>query len=77
MAQIIKDGLLVCDDCVQAIANDEYSGMNDAEEARVRAGLDTLGGYGVIGDEYGFSHRACDCCGALAGNRHECAVLGE
>ncbi len=77
---IIADGLLACTDCTIAIANDDYSGMDDATEARVKAGIARLqkviGQYLVIGDEVGFTHRGCDCChDGLAGDKHEFAVL--
>jgi hypothetical protein len=79
MAHVIEDSILVCDSCACAIANDDYSGMDDAEESSVRAGLARLNqrGYAVLGDEYGFTWRACECCGGLAGNRHTVALLGD
>lgn len=66
-----------CDDCVQAIANDDYSGMSDEVEAQVRAGLEHIGKWLVIGEETGFDWRACAVCGGLAGNRHEVGYLEE
>ena len=85
MAHLIADDLLVCTDCTMAIANDDYTGLDyhygpaesERREAEIRAGIASMGGYPVIGDEYGFSWRPCDCCGTeLGGDRHECAVLG-
>ena len=64
-----------CDDCVQAIANDDYTGMDDAREQEVRAGLERIGEYLIVGDEYGFSWRRCDVCDGLAGNRHDIGYL--
>lgn len=78
MAQVIQDGLLACD-CTIAIANDDYSGMDDEIEARVKAGLDRIAkiGYPVIGDEAGFTHQGCDCCyDGLGGDKHTFSILG-
>lgn len=58
-----------CDDCAVAIANDDYSGMDDAQEAATRAGLKREG-WVVVGDEAGFMHSRCDICNGLPGNRH-------
>jgi hypothetical protein len=86
MAQVIADGLLICADCLQAIANDDYTGLDyhyspeeaDEREARIRAGIAGLGGYAVAGEEYGFSWQGCDCCGSdLGGDKWTCSVLGE
>ena len=79
MAQVVKDGSLACADCTIAIANADYSGMGDETEKRVRAGIEELSkrGYPVIGDEYGFTGRGCDCClDGLAGDKHEFILLG-
>lgn len=72
----------VCDDCVQAIANDDYTGIdylavpgNEAEiaarHAEVRAGIENFDLSGSLLDETNeFSRGACDCCGTeLAGRR--------
>ena len=64
-----------CDDCTIAIANDDYTGMDDATEALVRDGIKRIGKYLIVGDEQGFSHRSCDVCGQLPGNRHEVGYL--
>lgn len=64
-----------CGNCVIAIANDDYSGMSDAEETETRAGLERIGQYLVVGDETGFSWRACVVCHGLAGDRHEVGYL--
>lgn len=77
---VVADGLLACIDCTIAIANDDYSGMDDTTEARVRAGLARLAkrGYPVIGDEYGFTWHGCDCChDGLGGDKHEFALLSH
>ncbi len=72
-----------CDDCVQAIANDDYGGMTDEVEAAVRAGLRRIEESGtgatglVVGVEMGFSWRPCAVCGGLAGDRHEVGYLAE
>lgn len=80
MAQVIQNGLLACIDCTIAIANADYSGMDDETKARVKAGLDGWAkvGYLVVGDEYGFTWRGCDICrNGLGGDKHEVTVLGE
>jgi len=74
MANII-DELEVCDDCAVAIANDDYSGMDDARAAAVRSALAQIAGYLALGDELGFCWRACGCCSAAAGNRHSAVIL--
>lgn len=80
MTQVIEDRILICDDCACVIANGDYSGVDPADESRVRAGVACLNqrGYAVMTDEeYGFSWRPCACCGALAGNRSIAALLGD
>jgi hypothetical protein len=80
MAVEIISGLKVCDDCTIAIANDDYSGMDDATEVKVREGIELLSkrGWPVIGDETDeFSWDRCDCCNGLPGRRHECSLLGN
>jgi len=59
-----------CDDCTIAIANDDYSGMDEETAARVQSGIARVGQYLIVGEELGFSWRACTICGGLAGNRH-------
>ncbi len=66
-----------CDDCVIAIANDDYTGMDDETEARVRKGLERIGEWLVVGDELGFEHSRCAVCGDLPGNRHQVGYLKE
>ena len=86
MARIIADDLLVCGDCLQAIANDDYTGLDyhyspeeaKQREAEIRAGIESLGGYAVVGEAAGFHWRGCDCCGSdLGGDKWECSVLGS
>lgn len=72
----------VCDDCVQAIANDDYTGIDylaepgneamvEARKNQVRAGIENFDLGGSLLDETNeFSRGACDCCGTkLAGRR--------
>ena len=70
-----------CQDCVQAIANDDYTGMSDKTEAHVRSSIahvqDKAGAHLVIGHEQGFSWRPCAVCGSLAGDRHAVGYLAE
>lgn len=78
MARIVADGLRACTDCTIAIANDDYTGMDDSTEQRVRAGIARLSvrGYPVIGDELGFSWQGCDVCqNGLGGDKHEVSLL--
>ena len=89
MAQVIDDDFMVCTDCLMAIANDDYSGLDyhySAAEAGqrmadIKTGMDSAGGYICCGDsdrDEEFSTRDCDCCGCyLAGSRHHCVVLGD
>lgn len=65
-----------CIDCVLAIANDDYSGMEGDTAARVRHAIARLNaeGYSLNVDTYDsephFSHAACDVCqSCLAGDR--------
>jgi len=89
---IVQDNLWLCDDCLFAAVNDDYSGLDmhySPEEAETRmqeiqAGLKELGWLTPDFDsETGegiddFSSRRCDCCGSnLAGERHRFTVLGE
>jgi hypothetical protein len=79
VAKILLD-LAVCGDCLIAIANDDYSGMDDETEARVRAGIEHLSTKGYItlgGDELGFQHSRCECCGALPGDRYTAHVMSD
>ncbi len=64
-----------CDDCIQAIANDDYSGMDDEQENLTRAGIESIGQWLIVGDEVGFSWMRCDVCGGLAGNRHKVGYI--
>ena len=86
--KLIDDNFMVCADCIQVIANGDYSGLDyyyshDAAAARVIEidnGIKECGGYPMVGDsekDEEFSTCDCDCCGSpLAGSRHHC-VIGE
>lgn len=69
MADDIVD-MVICTDCGIAAANDDYTGMDEADEERVRAAL-SLRGHIVVGEDYAhYSTLPCDCCGTtLAGHR--------
>lgn len=74
----VRDIIKVCESCLIAIANDDYSGMDDKEESRVRAGIERTSQRGHLcagSVEYGFYNTVCECCGALAGNRHEVFIM--
>ena len=58
-----------CVDCVVAIANDDYTGMDNEREAEVRAALEKHE-YAYGGEELGFSWAPCGVCGSrLGGDR--------
>ncbi len=76
--------LMVCDDCIFALANGDYSGLTDEREAEVHEGFSKLhtesgGRFVVVGDEADkddFSTKACECCGTrLHGSRHSMIQL--
>lgn len=90
MTEIVQDNLQLCDDCLFAAVNDDYSGLDysykpeDAEQRKlaIQEGLNELGWLvpnydSETGDGIKeFSSHACDCCGThLAGQRHRFAVL--
>lgn len=78
---------LICEDCVQAIANGDFTGLDyhyDKEESarRQEAIKDGITAYHdagfipVVGKEAGFSVMGCDCCeDPDAGERHELYLL--
>lgn len=80
MVEVINE-LEVCQDCLCAIANGDYSGMDEETAFNVLDGICRLqkgGRYLVAGDkEFGFSHCRCDCCDGLAGNRYEAILLSK
>lgn len=74
-----QETLHVCEDCVIALANDDYSAIEDEARAdEVRRGVHELGPCAVLeGPSDEFSSRACECCGTrLAGSRHPVAPHG-
>lgn len=84
--QILDDNFMVCSECIQAIANDDYSGLDyhydresaDNRASHIRNGIMHAGGNICIGDsdkDEEFSTSSCDCCGGqLAGSRHHCVL---
>ena len=86
MAKVINE-LAVCTACLQAIVNDDYTGLDyyygpdEAQETkdRIIAGLEAWGTHGhlVAADkDYGFCQTSCDVCGdELAGERFGVSVL--
>lgn len=68
----------VCPYCIIAIANDDYSGMDEEQENATREGITRLcekdKAYLVVESHEkahrDFSHHDCDCCGGLAGERY-------
>lgn len=78
MAKIQEYGL-ACEECVQAIANDDFTGLDyylsaaDAakREKEIRAGINSAGGFLIVGEELGFTCDGCDICGSSsAGDKH-------
>lgn len=72
--------LTACVDCLMAIANADYTGMDLTRETAVRSGLQRLANDGLelwIGDEHdAFSRTPCDVClSPLAGERHQVWAL--
>lgn len=88
MVKILDDSFMVCIDCIMAIVNDDYTGLDyhyseQESNQRMKAiqdGISNTEGQIVTGDELNdtFSHKPCDCCGSnLAGTRYHCRVLGD
>lgn len=76
---------MVCTDCLMAIANDDYSGLDyhyspiEAKQRRreIRAGMKRLGWLSPDDRHEEFSSDSCDCCGNhLHGERHGVVSLG-
>jgi hypothetical protein len=58
-----------------AIANDDFTGMNDATETAVREGLERIGQWLYVGEDMGFMRCGCDVCLCpLAGDKHRVLV---
>lgn len=71
----------VCGDCLSALANGDYSGMDDAQAKASEDGLAALEKeYRHLiadGADYGFSHHRCECCDGLPGDRYRVIGLGK
>lgn len=72
--------LTACVDCLLALANADYTGVDLARETAVRSGLQRLANDGLelsVGDEHdAFSRTPCDVClSPLAGQRHQVWAL--
>jgi hypothetical protein len=65
----------ICDDCVMAIANDDYSGISEEQELAIRDSLARIGKWLIVGDDRGFEHTLCAVCRAYPGNRHQCGYM--
>ncbi len=89
MVQVLDKSFMVCDDCVQVIANGDYTGLDyhyDSDEAdrrmiEINRGLRIAGGHVIMGDtdkDLEWSRKPCDCCDAIPhGRRFHCVVLGD
>lgn len=89
MCEIIAENLGVCLDCVQAIVNDDFTGLQyhhdqfnaDRREKEIRDGIQRLSKIGYIcldetRDMDEFSINPCECCGAkLYGCREFIVIL--
>ena len=87
--KVLDDNFMVCSDCIQVIANGDYSGLDyscDVEEKfsekrvdEINAGLEDNPGIacGDADKDEEFSTQPCECCGeSLHGSRHHCVILG-
>jgi len=91
--RVIRDDLQLCQDCLFAAVNGDFSGLDyhyekseaDKRQREIVLGLGKLGrnlvpDFDSNTDEgiEEFSTRPCDCCGTkLHGSRHRFAVLGK
>lgn len=67
-----------CDDCTVAIANDDYTGMDDGRAKEVADAIEAINQPLVIGDQTDeFSWSRCDICGSGGGSRHAVGYLTE
>ena len=62
-----------CVDCYIAVANADYTGMDDDTAERVAAAVAALPPFATVGDDItDFGTGPCEVCGSrLAGSRHE------
>jgi len=71
----------VCGVCLVAIANNDYTGVTDAEEKAIKEGISRLSmsNTQVVadGESLGFCRYNCMCCDALAGERFRVNLLSE
>ena len=70
--------LSVCPECLCEVANGESS-LGAVERADHYAALESYGDVHAVptDDDYGFSHRACELCNGLAGDRYGVALLAR
>ena len=75
----VKSTLSVCQDCLVALANGDFTAISDARVLAVKHGLERLGPDAVaVGDEYGFRRSPCECCQDWHhGERYSVAVLAS
>jgi len=67
-----------CINCVIAIANDDYTGVSDELETAIKAGLERIGQWLIVGEETGFSWSRCVVCNwDFGGHRHAVGYLQE
>jgi len=68
----------ICHDCVIAIDNDDYTGLDDEYIQSIQDGIRRLSRKGnivVSDDPKGFCIDPCECCGGLAGDRFSASIL--
>lgn len=79
MADIKYEGHC-CVDCLMVMANDDWTGIEDASRVEeVREGFARLEGHAYATDDYDeFSWSSCDVCGTrLGGARQSFVVIGS
>ena len=87
MVKVIDDHFMVCQDCLMAIANDDFTGLDyhlSPEEAEkrmqeIKEAMASVDGDICAGnpeEDEDFSTTPCHCCGdRLHGSRHHCVIL--
>lgn len=87
MIKVVDSNFMVCADCIQVIANGDYSSLDchydftesEQRKKEIKDGLSATDGEVVVGEpesDKEFTSMACDCCAShLAGTRHHCIVI--
>lgn len=87
MCEVLDENFMVCSDCLMAVANDDFSGLDyhlsevEATErmAHIQSSIAEIDGYVTVGNsenDESFSQSKCECCDTtLHGSRHHCVIL--